>query len=297
MKAVVTGATGFIGSHLTRRLVQLDWSVHVIKRSSSSLHKLDDLLASVQFYDADENDFVDLWDSVGNADVVFHLATAYGRNKQSDIEVQNTNVKFPAQLLSQARDRVSLCIATDTCFPDSYPYLQSYTRSKQQFANWGKKWSERTSNRFVNLKLQHPFGPHDGHGKFIPWIVEQCIGNVEEIDLTSGSQEKDFIFVADVVDALVSIAQSRSQLDREFSEFDCGSGSSRSIRSFVELIHKMASSDSKLNFGALPSRAGEPEKSVADITALKKIGWCPKTTVQEGIQLTVQWHRENRLPC
>ena len=297
MKAIVTGATGFIGSHLTRRLVDSDWDVHVLNRSSSSLHRLAGLLDSLQFHDVSEIDFEAFWQSVGAVDVVFHLATAYGRNGQTDEEVLQTNVSFPQQLLSQANDHAPLCIATDTCFPTSYPYLQAYTRSKTQFANWGREWAEAGSRRFINLKLQHPFGPHDGQGKFVPWLIEQCLGNVEAIDLTSGGQEKDFIYVSDVVDALVTLTKQRAKLTEGFCEVSCGCGSAKSVRSFVELIHATTQSNSKLNFGALPDREGEPAQSVADTTALKALGWSPSISLQEGVHLTVQWHRENRQGC
>ncbi len=298
MKAIVTGATGFIGSHLTRRLVEANWDVHVLKRSSSSLHHLDGLLDSLQMHDINGNDFEAVWHAADEVDVVFHLATAYGRDGQSAEEVRQTNVLLPQQLLTRgAGKRVPLCIATDTCFPDSYPYLRTYTQSKKQFANWGNEWAEETGNRFVNLKLQHPFGPHDGQGKFVPWLIEQCLNNVDVIDLTSGTQEKDFIYVGDVIEALIGIGEKQFELPKGFCELPCGSGVSRSVRSFVELIHDVTESNSKLNFGALSDREGEPPRSFADTTAMKALSWAPRTSLQEGVRLTVQWHRRNRTPC
>ena len=149
----------------------------------------------------------------------------------------------------------------------------------------------------MNLKLQHPFGPNDGQGKFVPWLIEQFLSNVDSIDLTSGGQEKDFIYVADVVDALVTLAEQGGKLSEGFCELSCGRGSAESVRSFVELIHNCAQSDSELNFGALPDREGEPPLSVADISELQTLGWNPETSLEEGVRLTVQWHRENQPTC
>ena len=184
--AVVTGATGFIGSHLVRALVDRDWVVHGLKRENSAMDLVSDI-SGIHWHDLDNTPLDDTWDSIGEADVVFHLATQYGRNEELTSEVVETNLMFPLTLLEQAEKRnVPLFIATDTCFPPGYPYLRSYTLSKKHFAQWGKVWAEKTSRKFVNLVLQHPYGPGDREGKFVPWIVSQCQNNVAEIELTSG---------------------------------------------------------------------------------------------------------------
>ena len=297
MKALVTGATGFIGSHLARRLIELNWNVHVLKRETSSLLRLEGCVDSLQLHDLDGIDFESLWRTIGKVDVVFHLATAYGRDGQSDEQVHQTNVLIPGQLLTQAGEFAPLCIAADTCFPVTYPYLQAYTGSKKQFASWGKQWAAETGSRFVNLVLQHPFGPSDGEGKFVPWLIGQCLGNVDAIDLTTGLQKKDFIYVADVVDAMVAIAEQQDELPSQFSELPCGRGDATTVRSFVERIHEVSQSSSKLNFGAVPDREGEPPESYADTTAINALGWTPRTSLDDGIRLTVDWHRKNRTLC
>ena len=286
--AVVTGATGFIGSHLVRRLINLGWRVHGLKRQTSAMSLVSDVAQKISWHDLDVTSLDDIWESIGEADVVYHLATQYGRGDVPASDVVKTNLLFPIQLLEQADKRnVPLFVATDTCFPSSYPYLRSYTLSKEQFAQWGKEWSERTANKFVNLVLQHPYGPGDQAGKFVPWIINQCQGDVAQIELTSGEQKKDFIFVDDVIEALVVLHSSQDQL-ANFSEVPCGSGEAVSLRHFVETIHSVSNSSSQLMFGSLPSREGELQVSYADIEQLNQLGWQPTTSLMSGIRLTLK---------
>ena len=289
--AVVTGATGFIGSHLVSRLLRGGWTVNILKRTGSDTSFLESVKTErgelVQ-HDIETESPNSIWDSVGRADVVYHLATAYGRDGD-DESVRKTNVEFPSQLLKQAHQKaVGLFVAADTCFPVSYPYLQSYTRSKKEFASVGRDWALSAGRRFVNLVLQHPYGPKDGDGKFVPWIMKQCLANVEAIDLTSGEQQKDFIFVDDVVEAMLLLSEKRNMLPIGFSEIECGRGNSISIKDFVKQIHKVSKSSSLLNFGAIPNRKGEIEISKADISQLRKLGWEPKTTTSVGIHKTLE---------
>jgi nucleoside-diphosphate-sugar epimerase len=287
--AVITGATGFIGSHLARTLVDRGWIVHAIKRTTSAMDLVADISEKVQWHDLDVISLETVWNSIDSADVVYHLATQYGRGNQLASEVVNTNLIFPMQLLEQSENHnVPLFVATDTCFPSSYPYLRSYTLSKKQFAQWGKVWAEKTNRKFVNVVLQHPYGPGDGPGKFVPWIIGQCQNNVPQIELTSGKQRKDFIFIDDVIEALVVLETNQAQLSSNFSEIPCGSGEAVSLRHFVETVHSISESSSHLKFGVLPSREGELEHSYADTERLRELGWQPKTSLDDGIRSTLQ---------
>ena len=286
--AVITGATGFIGSHLARKLVGLGWSVHAFHRQSSSLDLLADCADSIHWHNIETTTLDSIWDTIGSADVVYHLATEYGRGDQPASEVAAANVLFPLRLLEHADAHdVELFVTTDTCFPASYPYLREYTLSKKQFSQWGKVWAQQSKNRFVNLVLQHPFGPGDRAGKFVPWIIDQCLRNVEKIELTSGEQQKDFIFVDDVVEALIVLHDQREQLPIEFSEVPCGSGTAITLKLFIETIHSLSQSTSILEFGALPNREGEMPYSCADNELLTGLGWSAAASLSEGIRLTL----------
>ncbi|MBD3646560.1 MAG: NAD-dependent epimerase/dehydratase family protein, partial [Pseudomonadales bacterium] len=135
--------------------------------------------------------------------------------------------------------------------------------------------------------LFHVYGPDDNEQKFVPAIVRRCLAG-ESIDLTSGQQRRDFVYVDDVVEAICLIVESR--LSEGYHHFDVGSGELTSIREFVEAINKTCGGQGTLNFGALEARVGEPEYS-ADTSRLRDVGWNPRTSLGEGLIRTVEFLR------
>lgn len=291
MKVLITGATGFLGSHLTRTLVARGDRVVVLKRSRSDLARLRDLLPTLFLYDADQSGIDRLFAEHGDLSAVLHTATCYGRNGEPEDVVLEANTAFPLRLLQRAiHAKVPLFLHTDTCFnsgPLRYSYLRSYSLSKRQFAEWGEHFASRGDISFVNLKLQHPYGPGDSPDKFVSSILRQCLNHVAEIRLTAGEQKKDFIYVADVVSALLLFLD-RGAGTASFQEYECGSGEAISIRQFVETAHAVIGSRSRLLFGALPYRENEIMYSCADTSALGALGWTPRISLREGLQRTLR---------
>lgn len=291
MKVLVTGATGFLGSHLVRALIARGDQVVVLKRSNSDLNRIRNLLSDIDLYDADRGGADQLLAEHRDLRGVLHTATCYGRDGETDEMVFQANTAFPLGLLQKtARAKIPLFVHTDTCFntgPLRYTYLKSYTLSKRQFAEWGEHFASRGDIRFVNVKLQHPYGPGDAPNKFVPSILRQCLDNVEQIRLTSGEQRKDFIYVDDVVSALILVLDRCGEVDAPFQEYECGTGAAISIRQFVETAHALIGSRTRLLFGALPYRDGEIMHSCADTRALAGLGWSPRYGLREGLERTL----------
>lgn len=289
--ALITGATGFIGSHLARRLVNSGWQVHALVRSSSSLERIADFVEQMTLHVIEQDLPWQHLEDLGHVDVVFHLATAYGRDGLAASLVLRSNVLFPLELLEAAiAHQVSLFISTDTCFTVDYPYLRAYTLGKRQFVDWARILTDGTCTKTVNLVLQHPYGPQDSAGKFVPWLIEQCRANVESIDLTSGDQEKDFIFVSDVVSAYETLADRQVELPSGLTVAECGTGTAISVKTLAQTIHRLTRSKSRLNFGALQDRVGEVSRSVADPAILRRFGWRPDVSLEEGLKATVAFN-------
>jgi nucleoside-diphosphate-sugar epimerase len=292
MKVLVTGATGFLGSHLTRALAGRGDRVVVLKRSTSDLGRIRDLLPALALYDADRSGADRLLAEHGDLAAVVHTATCYGRNGEPDEVVFEANTAAPLRLLQRAaRAKVPLFVHTDTCFssgPLRYTYLRSYSLSKRQFTEWGEHFASRGDVCFVNVKLQHPYGPGDSPDKFVPSILRQCLDNVETLRLTPGEQQKDFIYVEDVVSALLLVLDRCGEGLAPFQEYECGTGVAVSVRRFVETAHALTGSRTRLLFGALPYREHEIMHSCADTSALRDLGWAPRHDLEEGLARTLR---------
>jgi len=131
------------------------------------------------------------------------------------------------------------------------------------------------------------YGPKDDENKFIYWLINQLKQNVESIDLTSGIQKRDFIYIGDIVKAYETIINNIDNLSN-FEEFELGSGNSVKVKEFIELIYTQMQEtktiDTKLNFGAIAYRDNENMNMQAKIFKLQTLGWNPETTIENGIK-------------
>ena len=290
MKILLSGASGFLGTHLLDYFIESGFQIIIIKRSSTDLTQLQKRFGNLEAWNYEGNELNNLFSVHSDIDIIMHAATDYGRHDLSLISTFWANEALPIKLLELAiLHKVGLFFNFDTFFSSQnsvYDHLKAYTLSKRHFREWGEYIGNANSIYFLNLRLFHLYGPGDSSEKFIPSMVRQCLAN-DEIDLTDGEQMRDFIHVNDVVAAVKMLIESKSWEKFGYQHYDVGIGSSVSIRYLIEIIKKKCCSNSKLNFGALPIRAGEFKNSCADTKALRAIGWTPKINIESGIQTVI----------
>jgi nucleoside-diphosphate-sugar epimerase len=284
LNILLTGATGFLGSHLLRAFVAKGWNVSIIKRSFSSTNRIQDLLPAVTALDIDAAPLAALFEQKGPFDAVVHAATCYGRHGETATQVLEANLGFSLSLLETATlyNTTTFYNTTTTL----YPYLNAYALSKRQFEDWGRMFSSQGRIRFVNLKVEHMYGPDDEPSKFTTFIFLSLKNNISEIALTLGEQKRDFIYIDDVVEAYIILLK-QIRRDSVFTEYEIGSGEAVSIRDFVETARKVIGSSSNLLFGAKEYREHEVMFSQADIKKMMELGWKPQVSLEQGILKTM----------
>jgi CDP-paratose synthetase len=284
MKILLTGGTGFFGSHLLKSLVHNGHKVVLIKKEKSDTWRIKNSLSKIEVFNLDKYSIEELNNQHNDVDVCIHAATEFGRDGENLKNVIEANLLLPFNILTFAiNTKCSHFINTDTFYSfgnKNWGYLENYIQSKKHFKEWGEKVAIQNKIQFTNMRLFHLYGPMDNIEKFTNSVIDKLLEN-KTIDLTQGIQLRDFIFVEDAVRAFVNVIENKPE--DEVNNFDVGTGKSIMLRDFVQEAHNLIGSQSKLNFGAITMDENEPKFPAANIGELLKIGWKPRISLRDGI--------------
>ncbi|USW02765.1 NAD-dependent epimerase/dehydratase [Pseudomonas pergaminensis] len=288
MKTILlTGPTGFLGSALARHWVKAGYSVSALIRPTSNIAKIEDFSGGIRLYSCSSDEDVLRAVEESAPEYIVHTACSYGRAGESLVDIFDVNVRLGLLLLEGAK-RLNKEVAFVNTGTILDPAVSSYAMSKQSFSAYGAVHATLGGMgvKFINVALQHMYGPGDDKSKFTTYVISSCLANVERLRLTSGIQERDFIFIDDVISAYDTILSSVERIAKS-ETIEVGSGEAVSVRTFVELVHSLTSSRTVLEFGAVSYRANEAMLFKADISRMRSLGWAPATSLQTGIQVTI----------
>jgi CDP-paratose synthetase len=287
MRIFLTGASGFLGSALAKHL-QGGHELALLLRPTSNLDRLNGSEHSFDVGRCVTDDEVDAFVKRSMPDVVIHTACAYGRQGETASQIHDANVRFGLNILESllSLGRPLTFINTATVL---MPNVSLYALSKHQFSEWGRTLAQQSSGnlRFVNVQLQHMYGPGDDPSKFTARVLRSCQLNEPELDLTAGEQRRDFIYIEDVVNAYRVLVDQHAQLEA-VCDVEVGSGVAPTVREFVETVHRLTHSNTKLNFGRLPYRPGEAMLCQAKIDRMQALGWTPYFDLHAGLKKTIE---------
>lgn len=293
MKILLTGASGFLGSALALHWLQAGYQVALLVRPTSQLHRLRGLDASFDIGRCNTDSEVNAFINMIQPEVVVHTACTYGRQGETSLQLFDANLSLGLVIL-QALQRVAQPVSFINTGSALAPDVSAYALSKHQFAQWGRMLATQSGGqlRFINVLLQHMYGPGDDASKFTTHVLHACRRNDPVLNLTAGMQERDFIYINDVVSAYDTLLTQRNQLDA-VQDIEVGSGVAPTIREFVETIHRLAASHTQLLFGALPYRANEAMHCVANVERMTQLGWHPAYDLHAGLQRTIELEFKN----
>jgi CDP-paratose synthetase len=282
MNIFITGGTGYLGGQLSAALSAEGHNLHFLVRESSRLSKIKDMSVDGGIH----YDNIDKFDDVlkdNGIEVVIHCATHYGRNDTDPLNTLKSNLLMPIRLLDAAASANVKCFINTGTMLDKR--VSFYSLSKSHFDDWMLHYSDRI--KCINILLEHFYGPNDDPTKFVSFVINNLKQNHEKIDLTKGEQERDFVYIDDVVNAFLIVIKSVDSFNG-MTTLELGSGVPIKIRDFVILAKNLAKNEvTKLNFGAIPYRENEVMQSRADITKLRALGWVNKTDLVTGLKKTI----------
>ncbi len=288
MKILLTGASGFLGSALALHWRNAGHQVALLLRPTSKLDRLRSLDTSFDIGRCTTDAEVAAFVKQVQPEVVVHTACAYGRQAETSLQLFDANLRLGLVILQALQHA-----AQPVCFINTGsalgPEVSPYALSKNQFAQWGRMLATQYGGqiRFINVLLQHMYGPGDDVSKFTTHVLHTCRRNDPVLKLTAGEQTRDFIYIDDVVSAYDTLLTQGHKFDTE-QDIEVGSGVAPSIRHFVETAHRLTASRTELRFGELPYRTNEAMHCMANVARMTQLGWAPAFDLNAGLKKTIQ---------
>jgi len=310
-RVLVTGAGGFIGSHLTERLVELGAKTRAFVRYSStgSWGWLDQspLKNDIEVVLGDIRDQDTVVHALAGVDVVFHLAAliAIPYSYQAPLSYVRTNVEGTLNVL-QAAQRANAEVVVHTSTSEVYgtartvPIDENHPLQGQSPYSASKIGADKIAESFylsfglpvVTVRPFNTFGPRQSARAVIPTIITQAL-NGSEIRLGNLEPTRDLNFVADTVEGFIKAAETPKAIGETIN---LGTGREISIGDLAALILKLMNRDLPI---ALEDARVRPENSEVDRLCADSrkgqsiLGWTPKYSLEEGLSATVEWIREH----
>lgn len=287
-RIIVSGASGYLGSRLVHEMLRQNFLITAIINKTSDFSNFAQYQKNLKI--VERKNLKSAFEE--KVDGILHTATLYGRRGESNSEILDCNLAFPLELLQEAtKHNVAFFINTDTSIDKA---TNAYSLSKKQFVEWAEFLARDEKISFINVILEHFFGPDNNNTNFISSIISSLRSGKEKIDLTEGKQKRDFIYIDDAISAFMIILKNCFAQKNFLSSqnFNIASGKPISIRQAVETIHRLSNSSVELCFSALPYRKFEKMESEVDISALEKLGWKPKISFEEGIKKILEAEKE-----
>jgi nucleoside-diphosphate-sugar epimerase len=304
---LVTGASGFIGSHLTRRLVADGADVHSLTDEVSAVYpvRLLDLRDAITLHEANLHDrgAMDAVVERARPAYVFHLGayTHVGKSWQRVDECIQTNIAGTVNLLQALAGtgyRRFVYTGTSEIYGDvEVPFredqpvnpISPYSVSKYAGERFCRMFHQGLGWPIVMVRPFNAYGPAQTPDRVIPEIIARALLG-QELRMTQGRQTREFNYVEDLADGFVRLATTP---DIEGELFNLGCGEEISMRDLATTILDLMGNPVEAHFGALPERPTEIPRMFCDNTrARERLGWKPQHSLAEGLDKTIAWYRE-----
>lgn len=304
-RILLTGGSGMIGAHLARRLVAGGHRVAVLARRAETPPRLADLAGRLEILAADLTDRAAVRAAVARAapEAVFHLASTPFNppptsTRHLDVNVLGTDHLLDALAAAAPRARVVYTGSaaqygsgdglreTDPERPATL-LGASKTAAAALLHAYGRLHGLVT----VEVRLFTPYGPWERPGRLIPGTILSALRG-EAVRIGHGGQERDYLYIDDVVDALVRTLEAPLAAG---TVINVCSGEGVSVRTVAERVLALMGDPVPLAVGALPTRADEIWKLSGDPAAARRLlGWAPRTGLDGGLRATIDWVRSHR---
>ncbi|MCU1261070.1 MAG: NAD-dependent epimerase/dehydratase [Bryobacterales bacterium] len=311
MRIVVSGAAGFIGSHMCDRLLEEGHSVlgldNFLTGSERNIAHLKD---NPDFHFV-RQDVTKPFDIPGNVDAVLHMASPASPKDYLEFPIETLDVGSigTRNMLELALTHGATFLLTSTSEsygdPHQHPQVETYWGNVNPVGprscyDESKRFAEALTMAYhrkcglrTNIaRIFNTYGPRMklNDGRIVPAFVDQALRNLPMTIFGDGSQTRSFCYVSDLVDGLFRLMHS----DERYP-VNLGNPREMTVREFAEAIQKLTGATSELEFCPLPE--DDPKQRQPDINKARRLlGWSPKVLLDDGLRLTLDYFSKEAQP-
>jgi len=295
----VTGGSGFIGSHLIRQLQEMGAVVSLISREKKAGP------TGITRYTGDIRDFSVVESCIRDCEpeLIFHLAAYKERSEEipafrSSIEtnlIGSLNVFSAAGSICSLESLITLGTAEE--YGNSVPPFNERTRedpvtpysfSKVCVSHMGELFFHLYNLPVTIVRPTLAYGPAQGTDMFLPALITSLLDN-KLFPMTKGEQTRDFVYVADLVEALLMASKNTSARGQVLN---IGSGIAVKLADITEKIERLTGRRGLVKFGGKPCRKNEVMEYFADVRKAEELlGWRAQTSLEDGLTRTIDYYR------
>jgi nucleoside-diphosphate-sugar epimerase len=304
-RILVTGGTGMVGANLVHRLVAEGREVAVLARTGSSLLRLKPVEGRVELLRADLSDVEAVKTAVGRVrpHAIFHLASTPFNPPTIPVHTHlQVNVQGITNLLEAARalpETKFIFTGSANVYGDGSGLREDHPLLPGNLLGATKACATLLLQTYarlygvpaVELRLYTPYGPWERPGRLVPHTILSALKG-EDIRMTTGEQERDYLYIDDVVEAMLC---SVSRPLPPGSVYNICSGHGVPVRDIVRQALRLMGDPVRVHLGAVPTRPDEIWKFSGDnVAARQALGWRPRTGLEDGLRRTIAWFVEHR---
>ena len=290
-KCIITGATGYIGSHVLKYLLSKGWDIHIVADPKFGYDAIEDVRSQIDIfeYNGEINSLIDYFQIV-NADVVFHLAAAVITNykpEQVPVLIQS-NIQFGTEILEAMKASSTRMIVSTGSYwqnynSDNYNPVDLYAATKEAFEKIVQLYVDAFNFRHVNLRLFDVYGEDDKRPKL--WnILKKIAGTDEILEVSPGEQMLDMVHISDVCTAYeAAYYLMLESTDIKNKTFGVMTGNQHSLKSIIALYEQMMGKKMNVHFGGRAYKEREVMVPYKHYNVLPN--WNAKVMINKGLTL------------
>ena len=292
---IITGATGYIGSHVLKHLLAKGWGIHIITDPKFGYANIEDVIDKIDIFEYDGliSNLINYFNQVKPV-VVFHLAAAVITNYQSEQVpvLLQSNIQFGTEILeAMKKSGTQLFVSTGSywqCYnSEDYNPVDLYAATKEAFEKILRYYTEVEGIRAITLRLFDVYGTEDKRPKL--WnIIKSIAGTDQVLNLSPGGQLLDMVYISDVCTAYEQAYNLLNTNDTIVNEvYGVYTKDRRPLKKIVELYKRIIGKSININFAGKPYRDREVMRPTDKLVKLP--GWDSKVSLEEGLKKIAEY--------